>query len=279
MHRRARRSSCIRRRRHRPRRRRRHRQPVAAGWPASARPSRPRPSPRCASSSGSCGARPTAARSKAPGSASPPTRACSATARRSSFSGDRVRRSDRPRSGPPAVPCDPMNTGMLIEMAADGLGDRIARRLPQAGSPTPGCSTGPAGWRPWWRTPGAERLVFVDQNSARSRLLLFGAAWPACRSCRSTTAWPTSSCAPSWPAPRPAVAVVDDDAVGRVGRHGRASRAVDRRALDARLAAATSRAPSRRSSTPTTSPCCSSPAAPPASRRRRCCATGTSRPT
>ena len=39
----------------------------AAGWPASARPSRPRPSPRCASSPGSCGARPPAARSRAPG--------------------------------------------------------------------------------------------------------------------------------------------------------------------------------------------------------------------
>ena len=55
----------------------------AAACPASARPSRPRPSPRCASSRGSSGAGRAAARSRGPGSASPPTRACSATARRS----------------------------------------------------------------------------------------------------------------------------------------------------------------------------------------------------
>ena len=53
-----------------------------AGWPASARPSPPRRSPRSASSPGSSRARPPAARSRAPPSASPPTRACSATARR-----------------------------------------------------------------------------------------------------------------------------------------------------------------------------------------------------
>ena len=51
----------------------------AAGSRASARPSRPRPSPRSASRSGSCGARPTVARWRAPGWPSPPTRACSAT--------------------------------------------------------------------------------------------------------------------------------------------------------------------------------------------------------
>ena len=54
----------------------------AVGWPASARPSPPRPSPRCASWCGSCGGRPGTARSRAPGSASRSTRACSATAPR-----------------------------------------------------------------------------------------------------------------------------------------------------------------------------------------------------
>ena len=68
--------------------RRRHRRSAgasrstrAAGWPASARRSPPRPSPRCASSRGSCAARPAAARSRARGRASPSTRACSATGR------------------------------------------------------------------------------------------------------------------------------------------------------------------------------------------------------
>ena len=43
----------------------------AAGWPASARPSRPRRSPRCASSRGTSGARPATARSRGPRSGSP----------------------------------------------------------------------------------------------------------------------------------------------------------------------------------------------------------------
>ena len=50
-----------------------------AGWPASARRCRPRRWPRSASSPGSCAARPPAARSRARGSGSPPTRDCSGT--------------------------------------------------------------------------------------------------------------------------------------------------------------------------------------------------------
>ena len=51
---------------------------------ASARRFPPRRSPRCASSHGSCAARPASGRSTVPPWASPPTRACSATARPSS---------------------------------------------------------------------------------------------------------------------------------------------------------------------------------------------------
>ena len=56
---------------------------LRVGCPASVRPSRPRPSPRSASASGSSGARPPGTRSKGPGWPSRPTRACSATAPRS----------------------------------------------------------------------------------------------------------------------------------------------------------------------------------------------------
>ena len=63
----------------------------AAGCPASARPFRLRPSPRCANWCGSSGGGPPGVRWKGPRSGSPPTRGCSATARRSS-SRDRGRR-------------------------------------------------------------------------------------------------------------------------------------------------------------------------------------------
>jgi len=56
----------------------------SGGLSSFARPSRPRRSHRCARRCGSCAARPPAARSRAPGWRSPPTRASSATARRCS---------------------------------------------------------------------------------------------------------------------------------------------------------------------------------------------------
>src|SRR5581483_5110043 len=80
----------------------------------------------------------------------------------------------RPGSGRAVVLRGAMNTGMLIEMAADGLGERIA-----LGSQADRVSY--AGLLDQARRvaavvaeSGAERLVFVAENSGRLPALLFG---------------------------------------------------------------------------------------------------------
>ena len=107
-----------------------------------------------------------------------------------------------------------------------------------------------------------------------------GARSPACRSCRSTTAWPTTSCAAILARTAPAVAWSSTTRSPR-GRRDRRCRAG--RASAEFLAELDGTPPLRRRpmtrSIPTTSPSCCSRAAPPASPRPRCCATGTSRRT
>jgi acyl-CoA synthetase (AMP-forming)/AMP-acid ligase II len=109
-----------------------------------------------------------------------------------------------------------MNTGMLIEMAADGMGDRIAVGSRKHGLTYAGLLDQARRVATVVAESGAGRLVFVAQNSALLPALLFGSglagvpfvpvnyrlADEQLRSILARTA--------------PAVAVVDEGAIGRV---------------------------------------------------------------
>ena len=109
-----------------------------------------------------------------------------------------------------------MNTGMLLEMAADGMGDRLALGGRHGGLTYAGLLDRARRVATVLAGSGAERLVFVGRNSALLPALLFGSgaagvpfvpvnyrlADEQLRAILSRTA--------------PAVAVVDDDAIARV---------------------------------------------------------------
>src|SRR5947209_16018393 len=108
-----------------------------------------------------------------------------------------------------------MNTPMLLEMAADGMADRIAVGRREDGVTYAALLDRARRVAAVVAESGAERLVFVAQNSPLLPALLFGSglagvpfvpvnyrlADEALRAILSRTA--------------PAVAVVDDDAIGR----------------------------------------------------------------
>ena len=70
-----------------------------------------------------------------------------------------------------------MHVGMILEMAADGLGDRVALGpRSTAGSPSPSSATGPAGPAPGSRPQPGDHVVLIDENSPAVPIALFGAA-------------------------------------------------------------------------------------------------------
>ena len=109
-----------------------------------------------------------------------------------------------------------MNTGMLLEMAADGMGERAALGTRDGGLTYAGLLDQARRVASVVAESGAARLVSVGRNSALLPALLFGSGLAGVpfvpvnyrladgqlRSILSRTA--------------PAVAVVDDDAIGRV---------------------------------------------------------------
>lgn len=95
-----------------------------------------------------------------------------------------------------------MNISLLLEMAADAFGDRIA-----VGGRADGISY--AGLLDRARRGAAligrhdvQRVGLVDVSSAAQPILLFASSL-AGRSRRSTTGWPMTACAPWRPGPRP----------------------------------------------------------------------------
>ena len=154
-----------------------------------------------------------------------------------------------------------MNTGMLIEMAADGLGERIALGSRKDGLTYAGLLDQARRVATVVAESGAERLVFVARNSARLPALLFGSGLAGVPFVPVNYRLADEQLCALLARTAPAVAVVDDDAVGRIsGVDGLT-------VLDAGRARRRGwRRPNRRrpaSSTPTRSRCCSTPAAPP----------------
>ena len=97
-----------------------------------------------------------------------------------------------------------MHLAMLLQMAADGMGDRVAmgsrlrRHAPWPSWPLRARRAGTV----FAGAPG-ERVALVDLNSeAVPDRAVRRRRWPASRSCRSTTASPTSSSGTSCAAPR-----------------------------------------------------------------------------
>lgn len=94
-----------------------------------------------------------------------------------------------------------MHLGMLLQMAADGMGDRIALGsladgMTMADLADRACAGHGAAGRPGSASPSS-----ISTPEAVP-IPLFGARRSAAsRSCRSTTGSPTTSCATSWPAP------------------------------------------------------------------------------
>jgi fatty-acyl-CoA synthase len=68
-----------------------------------------------------------------------------------------------------------LNIGMLLEMAADGMGDRVAVGPAGRGTTYAGLLDDARRLASLLRSSGAERLVLVDVNSDIVPTLLFGA--------------------------------------------------------------------------------------------------------
>ena len=112
-----------------------------------------------------------------------------------------------------------MHLSMLLEMAADGFGDRVAVG-PAAGRAhlRRAARRAPAGRRRGSSERGVEQRRPRRRSTPTScRRDLFGSGSPACRSSRSTTGWPTTAARAARRGPRPSV-------VGRRRRRGRPGR-------------------------------------------------------
>ena len=168
-----------------------------------------------------------------------------------------------------------MDITLLLEMAADGFGDRVAVGPRSGGLDYATLLDRARRAAQWVQDQEVAHVAMVDQNSEAVPVALFGAAVAGLPFVPVNYRLADDQLRAILPRVAPAVVVVDAAAVGRVSGIDGLDRHHPRRLLDAR---ARRRPPSdaapwrpRRAS-----PCCCSPAARPASRRRRCCATATS---
>jgi fatty-acyl-CoA synthase len=130
-----------------------------------------------------------------------------------------------------------MNTGMLIEMAADGIGDRVAIGSRNGGLSYAALLDQARRVATVVAESGAARLVFVAQNSARLPALLFGSGLAGVPFVPVNYRLADEQLCAILARTAPAVAIVDDDAIGRIsGVDGLT--VLSPAALDARLALA-----------------------------------------
>jgi fatty-acyl-CoA synthase len=131
-----------------------------------------------------------------------------------------------------------MNLPMLLEMAADGMGDRVAVGSRRDGLTYAELLDGARRVAAVVAGSGAERLVYVARNSALLPALLFGSGLAGVPFVPVNYRLADEQLRSILSRTTPAVAVVDDDAVGRVaGVDGLTVLTPD--ALGARLEAAT----------------------------------------
>jgi fatty-acyl-CoA synthase len=131
-----------------------------------------------------------------------------------------------------------MNTPMLLEMAADGMGDRVALGSARDGLTYAGLLDRARRVAAVVAEAGAERLVFVAQNSALLPALLFGSGLAGVPFVPVNYRLADGQLRAILARTAPAVAIVDDDAVGRIsGVDGLT--VLSPAALEARLEAAT----------------------------------------
>ncbi|MCA1841876.1 MAG: AMP-binding protein [Actinobacteria bacterium] len=109
-----------------------------------------------------------------------------------------------------------MNTGMLLEMAADGMGDRIAVGSRKDGLTYAALADQARRVASVVAESGAERVVFVAQNSALLPALLFGSGFAGVPFVPVNYRLADEQLCAILARTAPAIAVVDDDAVGRV---------------------------------------------------------------
>ena len=130
-----------------------------------------------------------------------------------------------------------MNTGMLIEMAADGMGNRVALGSRPGGLTYAGLLDQARRVASVVAEAGAGRLVSVAQNSAVLPALLFGSGLAGVPFVPVNYRLADEQLRAILARTAPAVAIVDDDAVGRVsGVDGLT--VLSPSALEARLGAA-----------------------------------------
>src|SRR2546423_4847067 len=131
-----------------------------------------------------------------------------------------------------------MNTGMLIEMAADGMGERVAVGSRPGGLTYAGLFDQARRVASVVAECGAGRVVSVAQNSALLPALLFGSGLAGVPFVPVNYRLADEQLCAILARTAPAVAVVDDDAIGRVsGVDGLT--VLSPTALEARIAAAT----------------------------------------
>jgi fatty-acyl-CoA synthase len=130
-----------------------------------------------------------------------------------------------------------MNTGLLIEMAADGMGDRIAVGSRKEGLSFAGLLDQAQRVASVVTGSGAERLVFVAQNSALLPGLLFGSGLAGVPFVPVNYRLADEQLRAILTRTAPAVAVVADDDLGRVAGV-ECLTVLTPAALEARLAAA-----------------------------------------
>jgi fatty-acyl-CoA synthase len=131
-----------------------------------------------------------------------------------------------------------MNTPMLLEMAADGMGDRVALGSIKDGLTYAGLLDRARRVAAVVAEAGAERLVFVAQNSDLLPALLFGSGLAGVPFVPVNYRLSDEQLRAILARTAPAVAIVDDDAVGRIsGVDGLT--VLSSTALEARLSAAT----------------------------------------
>ena len=109
-----------------------------------------------------------------------------------------------------------MNTGMLLEMAADGMGDRIAVGSRKDGLTYAALADRARRVASVVAESGAERVVFVAQNSAGLPALLFGSGLAGAPFVPVNYRLADEQLRGILARTAPAVAIVDDDAISRV---------------------------------------------------------------
>src|SRR5258708_15766567 len=131
-----------------------------------------------------------------------------------------------------------MNTGMLLEMASDGIGDRVAVGSRADGLTYAALLDQARRVASVVAEAGAERVVFVAQNSALLPALVFGSGLAGVPFVRVNYRLADEQLCAILARTAPAVAVVDEGAIGRVsGVDGLT--VLSPSALEARVGAAT----------------------------------------